>query len=96
MFLLVSLLLVGKLSAAIQAACLAQYLAIGLYFLYLGSSVHVNLQQHKPLVPDVTRDLGTIQWLKKTEKARIEVGKPYNPVDRRTVRVLLVADGCRN
>ncbi len=39
MFLLVSLLLVGKLSAAIQAACLARYLAIGLHFLYLGSSV---------------------------------------------------------
>lgn len=41
MFLLVSLLLVGKLSAAIQAACLAWYLAIGLHFLYLGSSVHM-------------------------------------------------------
>jgi hypothetical protein len=41
MFLLVSLLLVGKLSAAIQAACLARYLAIGLHFLYLGSSVHM-------------------------------------------------------
>jgi hypothetical protein len=47
-------------------------------------------------VPDVTRDLGTIQWLKETQKARIEVGKPYNPIDRRTVRVLLVADRCRN
>jgi hypothetical protein len=57
---------------------------------------YVNLQQHKPLVPDVTRDLGTIQWLKETQKERIEVGKPYNPIDRRTVRVLLVADGCRN